>query len=65
MRNSSHLEVPSTKFDDSSQRNSRNPTKKVFERRPFWVVLGAPSNSILSRDPNLFRKPSKTQGKQI
>ena len=26
--------------------------------------LGVPSISILSRDPNLFRKPSKTQGKQ-
>ena len=31
----------------------------------FHFLLGVPSISILSRDPNLFRKPSKTQGKQI
>ena len=29
------------------------------------MTLGVPSNSILFRDPNLFRKPSKIQGKQL
>ena len=28
-------------------------------------VLGVPSISIIARDPDLFRKPSKTQGKRI
>ena len=39
------------------------------ENDPDWwqmtLILGVPSNSILSRDPNLLRKPSKTRGKQI
>ena len=40
-----------------------------LEAALFWVVcpretLGVPSIPILSRDPNLFRKPSNTQGKQ-
>ena len=30
-----------------------------------WSTLGVPSISILSRDRNLFRQASKTQGKQI
>ena len=37
----------------------RSPSRRLMGGTSLF--LGVPSNSILSRDPNLFRKPSNTQ----
>ena len=57
---------------DTSNLPTANRKVPVFGGSKFegWGVacfktLGDTSISILSRDPNLFRKASKTQGKQI
>ena len=41
-------------------------SNQFLQAHTVWVVklLGVPSNSILSRDPDLSRKPPETQGKR-